>query len=143
MNDISRRAVVKAGAWAVPVIASSVAIPAHAASGTTQQVVLTNKTAGIGGSPNTLYANYKVKALEGGTGEVVVFVKGERDGQTLFEDRKEWATLPTRGATTEYVGLDFPGIAKGAPVVMTIIVTCGGVYQDGFTKTINTPGWWS
>lgn len=140
---MERRTVLKAGVWSVPVIAAAVAVPAHAASIAAQQVVLTNKTAGVGGKTNTIFVNYKAKATEGRTGAVTVLVKGERDGQTLFEDLHEWAALTHRGDTTPLIDLEFPGIAKGSPVTVTVIVTCGGIYQDGYVKNVETPSWWT
>lgn len=140
---MERRTIIKAGAWAVPVIAVTVAVPAHAASTATQRVVLTNKTAGIGGRPNTIFINYKVKTTEGAADNVRVVVTGVQGGATIFEDARAIRPLVYRGDTCELVDLPFPGITKGEPVTVTVIVTCGDAYQDGFTKTIPTPGWWA
>lgn len=141
---MDRRTVLRGAAWSVPVIAAAVSVPLAAASTNPQQVVLTNKTAGIGGKPNTVFVNYKAKATEGpaSTGPVTIVVTGTRDGQTVFEDTRTWPMLAGWGVT-EYVGLEFPGISKGSPVTVAVIVTCDGAYQDGFTQVVETPGWWA
>lgn len=141
---MDRRTVLKGAAWSVPVIAAAVAVPLAAASTSPQQVVLTNKTAGIGGKPNTIYVNYKVKATSGpgSTGLVTVVVTGARDGATIFTDTRTWPSL-AGWDVTEYVALEFPDISKGKPVTVSVIVTCDDAYQDGFTKNVATPGWWA
>lgn len=141
---MERRTVLKASAWAVPVIAAAVAVPAQAASGHAGCVVLTNKTAGVGGKPNTLFVNYKVKHTEGpgATGPVTVIVTATRDGVRVFSEQRDWASLAGWGVT-EYVAVEIPGLRKGSPVVVDVIVTHAGVYQDGFTQTVVTPRWWA
>lgn len=144
MTEISRRTFTRAAAWSVPVIAAAVAVPLAAAS--TQQravVVLTNKTAGVGGKPNTIFINYKGKHTEGpdATGLVAILVTATRDGVEVYRDERTWVLAGW--GVTEYVSLEIPGIAKGAPVTVTVLVTHEGAYQDGFSKTIETPGWWA
>lgn len=141
---MERRQVLKAGVWAVPVIAAAVAVPAQAASGHVGCVVLTNKTAGVGGKPNTLFVNYKVKHTEGpgAAGPVTVLVTATRDGVQVFSEQRDWASLAGWGVT-EYVAVEIPGLSKGSPVTVNVIVTQSGTYQDGFSQTVTTPGWWA
>lgn len=141
---MERRQVLKAAVWAVPVLGAAVAVPAQAASGHAGCVVLTNKTAGVGGKPNTLFVNYKVKHTEGpgATGAVTVLVTATRDGVQVFSEQRDWASLAGWGVT-EYVAVEIPGLSKGSPVTVNVIVTQAGTYQDGFTQTVTTPGWWA
>lgn len=146
MTEINRRSFTKAAAWSVPVIAAAVAVPLAAASTTPHEgcLVLTNKTAGIGGKPNTIFINYKVKHTEGpnATGAMTVLVTATRDGVQVFSDQRDWASLAGWGVT-EYVAIEIPGIAKGLPVTIDVVVTHEGAYQDGFTQQVQTPGWWA
>lgn len=144
MTDNDRRAVVRAAAWALPVIAVAVATPLAAASTpveTKNRIRFTNVTATVGKDSNAIYANTKIQVVDGPAAveQLMLTIAISRDGTTYSE------TFPMVAGwdATRKVEHVFRDVPKGGPVTVTFTAWALGVATITGQAVVTTPSWWT
>lgn len=143
---MNRRELLKASAWAVPVVAATIAAPVAAASEVTKpsRIVFTNLTATEGRHPNTVYFNTKVMVVEGPDAveslEVTVtVVQGNETYHPLYHYSP---TLPGWGATSTLRG-EQSGLDKVHPIRVVFEAKASNAETIRGEVTLQPPGWWA
>lgn len=143
--QLPRRTVVKAAAWAVPVIAMAVSTPLAAASVAPveqrNRLRFSNVTARVGAEANAIYFNTTVIVNDGPdqADQVMLSVSLSRDGETVT---RTWPLIAGWGNGGN-VELVWRGIPKGAPVVVTATAWALNVATISGSDTVETPSWWA
>lgn len=142
---MNRRELLKASAWAVPVVAATIAAPVAAASEVTKpnRIVFTNVTATEGQHPNTVYFNTKVMVVDGPEAvenlEVTVtVVQGNETHHPLYHYSP---TLPGWGTTSILRG-EQAGLNKREPVRVVFEARADNAETIRREVTLRPPGWW-
>lgn len=133
--SVSRRTVLGA-AWAVPVVAVAVAVPAAAAS-EVACIEFTNTSAYEGAQALTAYVNTAVKNT-GGTATVPVVLTIEVMGKPASRKQFNLGSLAAWGVSQQ-IRAEFPGLDAGTYTVV-FTATTGATTITG-TDTVTVKEW--
>ena len=145
-ETLTRRTALKAGIWAVPVVAVAVATPLAAASEVPQtrtRIEFTNATATEGGSKQIPW-NTKIQEVNGvPVTNVYVSVTLKRESVQIAKVEKFFPSLGGNGNTNIIQGV-FEGLelGNGSPYVVEFFASADNADAIQASKSLTPPDWW-